>query len=208
MPVQVRVTIAAHVNIYRQPEDETRFMAELQYPQETLYDRLLTHHIDWDYINPNGIADDHDFWQVPADWEIMPLGSESEGTVWMDPEDQAGFTQLATVTTWRLKDVDYHPQLIINLIDEEPAGTIQYSRTQDVETSGPKACSVTTTTAFGFQQPLFGVDICYSKSKIDLFEDEPTGDVFLVQRTSVWVDDQVEISFGPWSAPDGIYSRY
>ena len=85
-------------------------MPTFHYPPASLHDRLVTQQIDWDQIDPNGIADDGDFWCIPAGWDTIPMGWGSEGTVWVSPEDNGWFAQMATVTTWRLRGTQYHPQ--------------------------------------------------------------------------------------------------
>ena len=183
-------------------------MPTFHYPPASLHDRLVTQQIDWDQIDPNGIADDSDFWCIPAGWDTIPMGWGSEGTVWVSPEDNGWFAQMATVTTWRLRDTQYHPQLIENLIDEIPEGAQQYHYDRDAQIVGVKACSATSVMEFGFDHSHFCGGTFHSKSKVDLFEDIPTGDVFLVQRTSVWVEGQQELEFGLWTAAEGVYSHY
>ncbi|MFC2548052.1 MAG: hypothetical protein ACFNWU_01670, partial [Corynebacterium matruchotii] len=116
-------------------------MPTFHYPPASLHDRLVTQQIDWDQIDPNGIADDGDFWCIPAGWDTIPMGWGSEGTVWVSPEDNGWFAQMATVTTWRLRGTQYHPQLIENLIDEIPEGAQQYHYDRDTQIVGIKACS-------------------------------------------------------------------
>ena len=183
-------------------------MPTFHYPPASLHDCLVTQQIDWDQIDPNGIADDGDFWCIPAGWDTIPMGWGSEGTVWVSPEDNGWFAQMATVTTWRLRGTQYHPQLIENLIDEIPEGAQQYRYDRDTQIVGIKACSATSVMEFGFDHSHFGGGTFHSKSKVDLFEDIPTGDVFLVQRTSVWVEGQQELEFGVWTAAEGVYSHY